>query len=212
MKVTAVAPTQDQNSKSRSNLTPTGLPKLEPEEVRAAFHAALKEEKGPFKLSGRGHEPRATIRSHFSKFLSGMHVPSEKLSIGRHYSTFYPLRIVERVAQLLSIETRDLVCTVIRATERNKLQSEADANASGEEDTAEMQDTNGRQFGLPKQPCPKCHSSASVVPIFYGLPIEIPEEVRSGNAVLGGCIDSEENLYCKRCELSFREAKTRYIM
>ena len=72
-----------------------------------------------------------------------MNVPSEKLSIGRHYSTFYPLRIVELAAQLLSIETRDLVCTVIRATERNKLHSEAEANASREEDTAEMQERMG---------------------------------------------------------------------
>jgi hypothetical protein len=77
------------------------------------------------------------------------------------------------------------------------------ANVSEDGGARDMQDTNGGRFNVPKQGCPKCHSSASVVPIFYGLPIETPEEVESGNAVLGGCIEFEENLYCKRCGISF---------
>lgn len=66
-----------------------------------------------------------------------------------------------------------------------------------------MEDAKEPQSKELEQECPECRSSASVVPIFYGLFRETPEAVKSGNAVLGGCCVSKEKFYCKKCELSF---------
>ena len=70
-----------------------------------------------------------------------------------------------------------------------------------------MPDTKGSKFKTPGHECPQCHSNELVVPIYYGLFQETPEEVKAGHGVLGGCCLRQENFYCKRCGLSFFKGK-----
>jgi hypothetical protein len=42
------------------------------EQIRNAFSCALTLEAGPFKLKGRGYEPRTTLKSHIARLLNGL--------------------------------------------------------------------------------------------------------------------------------------------
>ena len=45
------------------------------ERIRNAFSSALKLEIGPFKLKGRGYEPRTTLKAHIARILNDLGLP-----------------------------------------------------------------------------------------------------------------------------------------
>jgi len=80
--------------------------------IRSAFLSALKLEMGPFKLKGRGYEPRTTLKSHIARLLNGLELPSASVVQGRSTRHYYPLRLVNRAAQLMDVDASEFTSTI----------------------------------------------------------------------------------------------------
>lgn len=77
---------------------------IPPEAIRAAFLKAAVEEPGPFRLSGRGHEPRVTLNRKTAAAVKALEIPRVHISgYGANYH--YPLRLVSRAASLCGVAT-----------------------------------------------------------------------------------------------------------
>jgi hypothetical protein len=70
-------------------------------EIRIAFQKASEEVKGPFKLSGRGHEARCTFNRRLSAYVRGMDIPHVYIS-GFGPNKFYARRVVIRAAEIVN--------------------------------------------------------------------------------------------------------------
>lgn len=90
--------------------------KARKERIRHAFSKAMDLEKGPFNLEGRGHEPRATLKSNIARILYGLEVPYASVSCGYSKCHYYPLRLVKRAAKLLDIEASEFISKISRAS------------------------------------------------------------------------------------------------
>lgn len=89
--------------------------KAKKECIRHAFSKAMDLERGPFNLKGRGHEPRATLKSNIARILNGLEVPYASVSCGYSQCHYYPLRLIKRAAQLLDIEASQFISKISRA-------------------------------------------------------------------------------------------------
>ena len=90
------------------------------EQIRDAFSSALELEKGPFNLKGRGYEPRTTLKSHISRILNGLKLPHVTVAQGYSNRYYYPLRLINRAAQLLGIDASEFTSTINLASEGPK--------------------------------------------------------------------------------------------
>jgi len=100
------------------------------EQIRNAFSCALTLEAGPFKLKGRGYEPRTTLRSHIARLLNGLELPYASVSQGYSVRHYYPLRIVTRAAQIMGVDAAQFTSTINCATNHEKEQSDDEERAS----------------------------------------------------------------------------------
>ena len=91
--------------------------KARTERIQSAFSQAKRLEKRPFKLKGRGYEPRTTLKAHIVRMLSDLYLPSERVSKGHSAPNFYPLRLVSRAAKLMNVDPSEFTSTVQRASE-----------------------------------------------------------------------------------------------
>jgi len=71
----------------------------------------------PFKLKGRGHEPRTTLKSSIVRLLNGLELPYVSVSRGYSLANYYPLRLVNRAAELMDIEPSQFASTISLASD-----------------------------------------------------------------------------------------------
>jgi len=90
------------------------------ERIRNAFSSALKLETGPFKLKGRGYEPRTTLKAHIARMLNDLELPNVAVSQGYSRRYFYPLRLVTRAAQLMDVDASEFTSTINVASKEQK--------------------------------------------------------------------------------------------
>lgn len=74
-----------------------------------AFSKALDLETGPFNLKGRGYEPRTTLKAHIVRILNGLGLPYATVDQGYSRRNYYPLRLVNRAAQLMDVDPSQLI-------------------------------------------------------------------------------------------------------
>ena len=89
----------------------------EKERIRNAFSKAMALETEPFKLKGRGHEPRTTLKSSIVRLLNGLELPYVSVSRGYSLANYYPLRLVNRAAELMDIEPSQFASTISLASD-----------------------------------------------------------------------------------------------
>src|SRR5437016_2134130 len=82
------------------------------ERILNAFSNALKLEMGPFNLKGRGYEPRTTLKPHIARLLNVLELPYASVSQGPSVRHYYPLRLVNRAAQLMAIDAAEFTSTI----------------------------------------------------------------------------------------------------
>ena len=99
------------------------------QQIRNAFSRALTLEAGPFKLKGRGYEPRTTLESHIARLLNGLELPYASVSQGYSVWYYYPLRIVTRAAQIMGVDAAQFTSTTNRASVHEKDQSDDEERA-----------------------------------------------------------------------------------
>jgi hypothetical protein len=99
------------------------------ERIRNAFSSALKLEMGPFKLKGRGYEPRTTLKAHISRLLTDLGLPYVSVVQGPSARHYYPLKLVSRAAQLMNIDTSEFTSTInVSGKDQDDQQNEEPSN------------------------------------------------------------------------------------
>ena len=88
------------------------------ERIQRAFSRALKMEKEPFVLKGRGYEPRTTLQSHVSRIVRDLALPFAHVSHGRGWRYYYPLRLVRKAAELMKVEPSEFTRTIDKSFRR----------------------------------------------------------------------------------------------
>jgi hypothetical protein len=99
------------------------------EQIRNAFSRALTLEAGPFRLKGRGYEPRTTLKSHIARLLNDLELPYASVSQGPSVRYYYPLRIVTRAAQIMGVDAAEFTSTINCASGHEKEQSDDEERA-----------------------------------------------------------------------------------
>src|SRR5213593_282548 len=81
-------------------------------QIRDAFLSALRLEAPPFTLKGRDYEPRTTLKSHIVRMLNGVELPYASVRQGTSVRYYYPLRLVNRAAQIMGVESSEFTSTI----------------------------------------------------------------------------------------------------
>ena len=90
------------------------------ERIRNAFSSALKLEIGPFRLKGRGYEPRTTLKAHIARLLNDLGLPYVPVVQGPSARHYYPLRLVSRAAQIMGVDAAQFTSTRNEASVHEK--------------------------------------------------------------------------------------------
>ena len=86
------------------------MKRLSGNDVRRAFTQANEEVPGPFNLRGRGSEARCHFDKRLAAYMRGVGLPCVILS-GYGANKYYPLRLVERAAEILNQSMkREVIC------------------------------------------------------------------------------------------------------
>ena len=103
--------------------------KARTEQIRNAFSHALTLESGPFRLKGRGYEPRTTLKSHIARIVTGLELPFVTVSQGYSRRYYYPLRLVTRAAEIMDVDASQFISTINMASNDQKEPQDAEERA-----------------------------------------------------------------------------------
>ena len=84
--------------------------------------SALRLEAPPFTLKGRDYEPRTTLKPHIVRILDGLELPYASVKQGTSVRHYYPLRLVNRAAQVMGVEPSQFTSTINLASRQRTYQ------------------------------------------------------------------------------------------
>jgi hypothetical protein len=96
--------------------------KARKEQIRNAFMSALRLEAPPFMLKGRNYEPRTTLKSHIARMLNGLELPYAPVRQGASVRYYYPVRLINRAAQIMGVESSEFISTINLASKQQTYQ------------------------------------------------------------------------------------------